>query len=148
MTVRTMTIEDFDQVHALWMTISGFAIRSIDDSREGVERFLRRNPTTSVVAEEDGKIVGSILCGHDGRRGCLYHVCVHKDYRMRGIGKAMVVYAMNALKAEEISKVSLIACTRNDIGNAFWNRIGWTRRLDLNYYDFTLNEKNITEFNK
>ena len=118
MTVRTMTIEDFDQVHALWMTISGFAIRSIDDSREGVERFLRRNPTTSVVAEEDGKIVGSILCGHDGRRGCLYHVCVHKDYRMRGIGKAMVVYAMNALKAEEISKVSLIAFTRNDIGNA------------------------------
>ncbi len=148
MTVRTMTIEDFDQVHALWMTISGFAIRSIDDSRKGVERFLRRNPTTSVVAEEDGKIVGSILCGHDGRRGCLYHVCVHKDYRMRGIGKAMVVYAMNALKAEEISKVSLIAFTRNDIGNAFWNRIGWTRRLDLNYYDFTLNEKNITEFNK
>ncbi len=148
MTVRTMTIEDFDQVHALWMTISGFAIRSIDDSREGVERFLRRNPTTSVVAEEDGKIVGSILCGHDGRRGCMYHVCVHKDYRMRGIGKAMVVYAMNALKAEEISKVSLIAFTRNDIGNAFWNRIGWTRRLDLNYYDFTLNEKNITEFNK
>ena len=148
MTVRTMTIEDFDQVHALWMTISGFAIRSIDDSREGVERFLRRNPTTSVVAEEDGKIVGSILCGHDGRRGCLYHVCVHKDYRMRGIGKAMVVYAMNALKAEEISKVSLIAFTRNDIGHAFWNRIGWTRRLDLNYYDFTLNEKNITEFNK
>lgn len=148
MTVRTMTIEDFDQVHALWMTISGFAIRSIDDSREGVERFLRRNPTTSVVAEEDGKIVGSILCGHDGRRGCLYHVCVHKDYRMRGIGKAMVVYAMNALKAEAISKVSLIAFTRNDIGNAFWNRIGWTRRLDLNYYDFTLNEKNITEFNK
>ena len=148
MTVRTMTIEDFDQVHALWMTISGFAIRSIDDSREGVERFLRRNPTTSVVAEEDGKIVGSILCGHDGRRGCMYHVCVHKDYRMRGLGKAMVVYAMNALKAEEISKVSLIAFTRNDIGNAFWNRIGWTRRLDLNYYDFTLNEKNITEFNK
>ena len=148
MTVRTMTIEDFDQVHALWMTISGFAIRSIDDSREGVERLLRRNPTTSVVAEEDGKIAGSILCGHDGRRGCLYHVCVHKDYRMRGIGKAMVVYAMNALKAEEISKVSLIAFTRNDIGNAFWNRIGWTRRLDLNYYDFTLNEKNITEFNK
>ena len=147
MTVRTMTIEDFDQVHALWMTISGFAIRSIDDSREGVERFVRRNPTTSVVAEEDGKIVGSILCGHDGRRGCLYHVCVHKDYRMRGIGTAMVVYAMNALKKEQISKVSLIAFTKNDIGNAFWNRIGWTRRLDLNYYDFTLNEENITKFN-
>ena len=148
MTVRTMTIEDFDQVHALWMTISGFAIRSIDDSREGVERFLRRNPTTSVVAEEDGKIVGSILCGHDGRRGCLYHVCVHKDYRMRGIGKAMVVYAMNALKAEEISKVSLIAFTRNDIGNAFWNRIGWARRRVLIKYDFTVQEKKIIVCNK
>lgn len=143
-----MTAEDYEGVHALWMTIKGFAIRSIDDSREGVERFLKRNPTTSVVAVEDGKIVGSILCGHDGRRGCLYHVCVHRDYRMQGIGKSMVVFAMNALREEEISKVSLIAFTENDIGNAFWNCIGWTRRLDLNYYDFTLNEKNITAFNR
>ena len=148
MTVRTMTIEDYQGVYELWMTIKGFAIRSIDDSRVGVERFLKRNPTTSVVAVEDGKIVGSILCGHDGRRGCLYHVCVHADYRMQGIGKRMVVFCMNALKEEEISKVSLIAFTRNDIGNAFWNLIGWTRRLDLNYYDFILNEKNITAFNE
>ena len=71
--VRLMTIEDYEEVHALWMKIKGFAIRSIDDSREGVERFLRRNPTTSVVAVEDGRIVGAILCGHDGRQGCLYH---------------------------------------------------------------------------
>lgn len=148
MTVRIMTAKDYDGVYALWMTIRGFAIRSIDDSRAGVECFLKRNPTTSIVAEEDGRIVGSILCGHDGRRGCLYHVCVHKDYRMRGIGKAMVVAAMQALKAEQISKVSLIAFTENDIGNAFWNRIGWTQRLDLNYYDFVLNEKNITAFNQ
>ena len=140
MTIRTMSIEDFDGVYALWMTIKGFAIRSIDDSRVGVERFLKRNPTTSVVAIEDGKVVGSILCGHDGRRGCLYHVCVHRDYRMRGIGKAMVVFAMNALKEEQISKVSLIAYTQIDIGNAFWNRIGWTQRLVLNYYDFVLNK--------
>ena len=148
MIVRTMTIEDYQGVHDLWMTIKGFAIRSIDDSREGVERFLKRNPATSVVAEENGEIVGSILCGHDGRRGCLYHVCVREDCRMRGIGKSMVVRCMEELEKEKISKVSLIAFTRNDIGNAFWNRIGWTRRLDLNYYDFTLNEKNITEFNK
>ena len=148
MTIRTMTIEDYDCVYALWMTIKGFAIRSIDDSKVGVERFLKRNPTTSVVAIEDGKVVGSILCGHDGRRGCLYHVCVHRDYRMRGIGKAMVVFAMNALKEEQISKVSLIAFTQNDIGNAFWNRIGWTQRLDLNYYDFVLNKENIEAFNE
>ena len=148
MTIRTMTIEDFDQVHALWMTIKGFGIRSIDDSKEGVERFLKRNPTTSVVAEIDNTIVGSILCGHDGRRGCLYHVCVDEKYRRHGIGKAMVVYAMQALKKEKINKVSLIAFTVNDIGNAFWNTIEWTERKDLNYYEFVLNEENITAFNE
>ncbi|MCF2682962.1 GNAT family N-acetyltransferase [Faecalicatena contorta] len=144
--IRVMTIEDYDQVRALWMKIKGFGIRSVDDSREGVERFLKRNPATSVVAEEDGKIVGAILCGHDGRRGCLYHVCVDEKYRMHGIGKAMVVFAMEALKKEQINKVSLIAFTKNDVGNAFWNEIGWTKRKDLNYYDFTLNEENITAF--
>lgn len=146
--IRPMTIDDYDEVHNLWMTIKGFGIRSVDDSREGVERFINRNPGLSVVAIEDGKVVGAILCGHDGRRGCLYHVCVDPAYRMHGIGKAMVVMAMNALKEEHINKVSLIAFTQNDIGNAFWKCIGWTKREDLNYYDFTLNEANITEFNK
>ena len=145
--VRIMTIEDYEGVYALWKKIKGFGIRSIDDSKEGVARFLKRYPTTSVVAEKDGRIVGSILCGHDGRRGCLYHVCVDEDYRRHGIGKRMVVFAMKALKEEKINKVSLIAFTENDIGNAFWNTIGWTERLDLNYYDFTLNEENITAFN-
>ena len=146
--IREMTIEDYEKVYELWMQISGFGIRSIDDSREGVERFLKRNPTTSVVAEQNGRIVGSILCGHDGRRGCLYHVCVREDHRRLGIGKAMVVHCMNALKEEHINKVSLIAFTQNDIGNAFWKCIGWTKREDLNYYDFTLNEENITAFNQ
>ena len=146
--IREMTIADYDQVYGLWTEIKGFGIRSIDDSREGVERFLGRNPTTSVVAVQNGHIIGNILCGHDGRRGCLYHVCVAEDYRMRGIGKAMVVFCMEALKAEQINKVSLIAFTKNDIGNAFWKQIGWTKREDLNYYDFTLNEANITAFNR
>ncbi|MCI9201313.1 MAG: GNAT family N-acetyltransferase [Lachnospiraceae bacterium] len=146
--IRTMKAGDYEGVYSLWMSIKGFAMRSIDDSREGVERFLARNPKTSVVALEEGKIVGAILCGHDGRRGCMYHVCVHEDYRMRGIGKAMVVFAMEALKKEEISKVSLIAFTQNDVGNAFWNRIGWTKREDLNYYDFVLNKENIVAFNQ
>lgn len=146
--LRVMTIKDYDKVYALWKQIHGFGIRSVDDSREGIERFLKRNPTTSVVAEENGKIVGAILCGHDGRRGCLYHVCVDENYRRRGIGKSMVVFSMDALKKEKINKVSLIAFTKNDIGNAFWNEIGWVQRLDLNYYDFTLNEENITAFNE
>lgn len=147
--IRAMTAGDYPRLYALWMTIKGFGIRSLDDSREGVERFLKRNPGCSVVAvDREGAVVGGILCGHDGRRGCLYHVCVREDYRRLGIGKAMVVYCMNVLKGEGINKVSLIAFTRNDVGNAFWNTIGWTKRLDLNYYDFTLNEANITAFNR
>ena len=146
--IRTMTIEDYEEVALLWEKIKGFAIRSLDDSREGIDRFLKRNPTTSVVATEDGKIVGAILCGHDGRRGCMYHVCVDPEHRRRRIGTQMVVFAMEALRREQISKVSLIAFTKNDIGNAFWNRIGWTRREDLNYYDFVLNRENIIAFNE
>lgn len=146
--IRSMTIEDYEEVHALWMSIKGFAIRSVDDSKEGVAVFLKRNPKTSVVAVEDGKVVGAILCGHDGRRGCLYHVCVAPDYRLRGIGKEMVVFAMKRLQEEHINKVALIAFTSNDIGNAFWNEIGWTEREDLNYYDFTLNDANIVAFNE
>lgn len=148
MLIRVMTINDYKQVAALWHSIEGFGIRSIDDSREGVELFLRRNPTTSVVAVESDRIVGAILCGHDGRRGCLYHVCVAKDHRKQGIGQEMVAFCMEALKKEKINKVSLIAFTSNAVGNAFWNSLGWTKREDLNYYDFTLNEANITAFNE
>lgn len=146
--IRVMVPEDYDKVKALWMSIKGFLIRSVDDSKEGVEAFLKRNPSTSVVAEADGEIVGGILCGHDGRRGCMYHVCVREDYRMQGIGKRMVVFCMDALRREKINKVSLIAFTQNDIGNRFWNQIGWTKREDLNYYDFTLNKENIERFNQ
>lgn len=146
MQIRVMTIDDYEQVAGLWHSIEGFGIRSMDDSREGVEQFLRRNPTTSVVAVDGVRVVGAILCGHDGRRGCLYHVCVAKDYRKQGIGQKMVDFCVEALKKEKINKVSLIAFTSNAVGNAFWQSIGWTRREDLNYYDFTLNEANITEF--
>ena len=141
-----MVPEDYDDVRALWMTIRGFGIRALDDSREDIERFILRNPTTSVVARDGDRIVGSILCGSDGRQGALYHVCVAKDYRRRGIGTQMVAFCMHQLRYMGINKVSLIAFTRNDAGNAFWNKIGWTRKTDVNYYEFVLNEQNITQF--
>ncbi len=143
-----MDISDYENVRALWMTIRGFGIRSIDDSKEGVARFLRRNPSASVVALDKDRIVGAILCGHDGRRGCFYHVCVHEQYRKQGIGTSMAVFAMKALQKEQINKVSLIAFKENEVGNHFWKRAGWTFREDLNYYDFTLNDANITQFNQ
>lgn len=143
--ILPMTTSDYDDVRALWMTIQGFGIRALDDSREDVERFIRRNPTTSVVAELGGKIVGSILCGSDGRQGSLYHVCVAKEYRRQGIGTQMVAYCMRELKKMGINKVGLVAFTNNNAGNAFWKQIGW-KKSDVNYYEFVLNEKNITRF--
>ena len=144
--VRAMKKEDYQKVYRLWKTIKGFGIRSMDDSREGICRFLQRNPTTSMVAETKGEIVGAILCGHDGRRGCFYHVCVREDFRQQGIGKAMAVSAMRALQQEQINKVCLIAFKKNEVGNSFWKSVGWTFREDLNYYDFVLNDANITTF--
>ena len=144
--IMPMTEDDYDDVRALWITIRGFGIRALDDSREDIRRFIRRNPTTSVVARMDGRIVGSILCGSDGRQGALYHVCVAREYRRRGIGTHMVGYCMHQLRLMGINKVSLIAFTSNDAGNAFWKQIGWTRKSDVNYYEFVLNEQNITRF--
>lgn len=146
-TIRLMTPQDFDAVHALWMTIHGFGIRSLDDSREGVERFLRRNPTTSMIAELHGEIIGAILCGHDGRRGCLYHVCVAEGYRCHGVGQKMVLACLEALKAEHIHKVNLIAYKSNAVGNRFWQGLGWTFKEDVNYYECVLNAENVTTFN-
>lgn len=146
MDIRYMTIEDYDGVYALWLSIEGFAIRSIDDSREGIDRFLKRNPDMSVVAVEDGRIVGSILCGHDGRRGYLNHVCVAKEYRKHSIGTKMWKKAIEALKRENISKATLVAFTNNENGNHFWKDSGWTQRSDLNTYDYIINEENKVSF--
>ena len=144
--IQPMTVADYDDVRALWMTIRGFGIRSLDDSPADIHRFILRNPTTSVVARAGNKIVGSILCGSDGRQGALYHVCVAREYRRCGIGTRMVGYCMQQLKLMGINKVSLIAFTSNDAGNAFWNKIGWTKKTDVNYYEFVLNQENITHF--
>lgn len=144
--ILPMAEADYDDVRALWMTIRGFGIRALDDSREDVVRFIRRNPTTSVVARtESGRIVGSILCGSDGRQGALYHVCVAREYRRRGIGTRMVGYCMERLREMGINKVSLIAFASNNAGNAFWRQIGW-KQSDVNYYEFVLNQDNITRF--
>ena len=143
--IQPMLESDYDDVRALWMTIRGFGIRALDDSREDVARFIRRNPTTSVVARVDGKIVGSILCGSDGRQGALYHVCVAREYRRQGIGTRMVGYCMERLREMGINKVGLIAFASNEVGNAFWTQIGW-KRSDVNYYEFLLNKDNITRF--
>lgn len=145
--VREMTMDDYEKVYELWMSISGFGIRSEDDSKEGVERFIRRNPATSMVAVCGSELVGAILCGHDGRRGCLYHVCVKETYRKHGIGEKLVNACMQALKEEHINKVNLIAFKKNEIGNRFWKSLGWEFKEDVNYFEYVLNKENITTYN-
>ena len=125
-TLRIMQIEDYENVYKLWMTIDGFGIRSIDDSKEGVARFLKRNPSTSVVAEADGKIVGAILCGHDGRRGCFYHVCVRQEYRKHGIGKAMMEDIDALAKAFGCTDLQLRVYPQNDEAVGFYQKCGFT----------------------
>lgn len=146
--IRLMQPEDYSEVYELWLRIHGFGIRSIDDSQENILRFLKRNPTTTIVAEADGTIVGTLLCGHDGRRGCFYHVCVDEAYRNHGYATRMAEMALNGLKEEGINKVNLMAFVTNDLGNRFWQDKGWTLRNDVNIYEYNLNQENITMFNK
>ncbi|MCH5336548.1 MAG: GNAT family N-acetyltransferase [Campylobacter sp.] len=148
MVVRAMKKSDYKGVYELWCRIKGFGIRSIDDSEENILKFLERNPNLSVVTEIDGEIVGSILCGHDGRTGGFYHVCVDSNHRKKGIAHEMTRFCLEALKREKINKIALIAFKRNDLGNEFWKHYGFTLREDANYYDLSLNEANLTSFNE
>lgn len=143
MNIRLMKITDYEVVYSLWSNTAGMGMRTLDDSQNGISKFLKRNPATSFVAEIDGEIVGVILCGHDGRRGYIYHTAVNTDYRKRGIGKALVETALLALRNEGINKVALVAFQTNDLGNAFWKALGFIERKDLVYRNFNLNDENL-----
>ena len=138
--IRTMTIQDYDAVHQLWLSCAGMGLNDVDDSREGIGRFLKRNPSTCFVAVEDGQVAGCIMAGHDGRRGYIYHTAVHPSQRRKGIAAALVEDALAALKDEGISKVALVVFSRNVQGNAFWEKQGFTQRNDLVYRN-----KNLVE---
>ncbi len=136
---RLMTIEDYKQAYDLWI-LCGNGLNDKDDSEEGIDKYLKRNPNTSFVATCDNIVVGVILCGHDGRRGIIQHACVSPDYRRYGIGSKLVELALGALKDEGINKVLLVAFKKNEDGNAFWESQGFTLREDLNYRNKALAE--------
>ena len=138
--IRIMTIEDYDSVYELWIHTPGMGLNATDDSKEGIHQYLKRNPTTCFVAEEDGKIVGVILSGHDGRRGYIYHTAVLPHYRHQGIAKQLVDYAMDALDREGIKKAALVVFEKNKIGNGFWEHMGFTVRDDLLYRNKNIHE--------
>lgn len=138
MQIRNMTIADYDKVYALWMSCKGLGLNSVDDSREGIERYLKRNPQTCFVAEQEGEIVGVIIAGNDGRRGYIYHTTVDPNQRKSGIGKKLVEAALCALRECGITKVALVVFERNETGNGFWERMGFAKRDDLVYRNIQL----------
>ena len=131
--IKVMTIEDYDGAYDLWNNTSGMCLNVTDDSREGIAKYLRRNPTSCFVADYNGRIVGVIMSGHDGREGYIHHTAVLPEYRNQGIAKKLVDNAMSALEKEGINQVALIVCAKNDIGNNFWENMGFPARDDLVY---------------
>ena len=138
MEIRNMQLDDYDSVYALWLSCAGMGLNNIDDSREGIRKYLARNPKTCFVAVEQERIIGAILTGHDGRRGYISHTAVSPAYQHQGIGKQLVEVALNALKGQNITKVNLVVFSHNESGNAFWEALGFTERPDLVYRNRTL----------
>jgi len=146
--IRLLTIDDYDRIFALWNSTeqSKRALNPVDDSLEGIERYLKRNPSTCFVAEskddltKGSEIVGVILSGHDGRRGIIHHMCVHPSFRRKGIASMLVERAEQALKTEGISKVFGLVFKDNEIANDFWENQGYSLRTNLNYRNKSLND--------
>lgn len=139
-TYRTMDISDYEQVYELWLSCAGMGLNNLDDSKEGIKRFLDRNPQTCFVALEDQTVAGVIIAGHDGRRGYIYHTAVHPQHRHKGIASKLVDEALKALKEQGINKTALVVFSRNADGNAFWENVGFTERTDLVYRNKTITE--------
>ena len=138
MNFRLMQISDYDSIYNLWINTPGMGLNSVDDSKEGIEKFLKRNPSTCFIAEENEKIVGVIMAGNDGRRGYIYHIAVLPEFRGKHIAKTLVENAMAALEKEGITKVALVVFEKNKNGNGFWEKIGFTVRNDLIYRNRTI----------
>lgn len=140
MTIREMKIDDYAAVYQLWLHTTGMGLNDVDDSQQGIARILDRNPTLSFVAEEDEHIVGVIVAGQDGRRGYIYHTAVNQDYRNQSIAQRLVEMVLDEMKVLKISKIGLFIFEDNDIGNSFWQKMGFNVRNDIYYRNRALIE--------
>ena len=138
--IRPMIIEDYDDVYRLWTLTKGMGLNNLDDTKTGINIFLQRNPNTCFIATFHNEIIGTIISGHDGRRGYIYHTAVSEKFRKKGIGQKLVTSSLSALKTEGINKVVLVVFSKNKLGNLFWEKIGFRKREDLIYRDKTINE--------
>lgn len=141
MEIRKMTIDDYEAVFDLWVNTPNMGLRSLDDSKEGIDLFLKRNPDTCFVALDGEMVTGVILCGHDGRRGYIYHTVVHPNFRKRGIGTALINAAVVALQNEGITRVCLNVMESNEDGKRFWTNRGWEKKDFLGFYSRSITDK-------
>jgi ribosomal protein S18 acetylase RimI-like enzyme len=128
--IRPLRIADYESAHAIWRKAPGVGVNE-SDSRAGIGQFLRRNPGLSLVATSGGRVIGTVLCGHDGRRGYLHHLAIARPWQRRGIGRRLVSSCLENLRVEGIPKCSLFIFRTNISGKAFWKSLGWTVRGDL-----------------
>jgi putative acetyltransferase len=137
--VRAFRVEDYDAVIALWRRTEGVGLNE-SDARRAIAAFLRRNPRLSFVAELGGRIIGAVLCGHDGRRGYLHHLAVSKRYRKRGIGRRLANACLAKLRKAGISKCNIFIFASNAAGMKFWAHSGWNLRTELRLMQIPLDD--------
>jgi len=134
--LRPMTATDIPDALALWSGMPGLSMFPCD-SPDGLSRYIKRNPGLSVVARNNGRLVGAALAGHDGRRGFLHHVAVATDYRRRGVGRAMVEWCVKAVTAEGIGRCLILVNEGNNEAKEFWRHIGWIDRPNVQVMSIT-----------
>lgn len=139
--IKAMMVDHYEELFTMWKSTPNMGLRSLDDSKEGISFFLKRNPSTNFVAYEDGKLVGAILSGHDGRRGYIYHTVVLPEYRGRGIASTLVDAAVEALQKEGITRVCLNVMETNEQGKKFWISKGWEKKAFLGFYSKAITSK-------
>ena len=141
--IKRVTIDDYDAIYELWNSTeqSKRALNPVDDSCEGIARYLKRNPDTCFAAVENDRIIGVILTGHDGRRAIIHHLCVHPDYRRMGIAGHLVSLAEEALRKEGIQKIFGLVFKDNEPANAFWEQQGYSLRTNINYRNKSLHDQ-------
>jgi putative acetyltransferase len=128
--IHEMSIEDYPEIYKLWEMSDNIGL-SKADSLHSIKGFLERNPGMSFTAWAEGELIGTVLCGHDGRRGYIHHLMVHPEHRRKGLGKSLVSRCMFALTRIGIQKVHLFVFEDNQSGIKFWESLGWTKRVEL-----------------
>ncbi len=135
--ISQLEIEFYDEILALWQKCDGIGL-SDADSRENIKEYLKRNPGMSFIARVNGKVVGAVLAGHDGRRGYINHLAVHPDCRRNGIGRSLTKHCLKVLEKAGIKKAHIFIFNENSDGIAFWKALGWTERSDIRVISKTI----------